>query len=176
MNMERAVATLEIPAVCMVLLVGASGAGKSTFARQHFGTYEVVSSDTCRAIIVDDPSDQSITPKAFRLARYIARLRLAAGRLVVIDATNVQSSSRARMLGVAATHHVPAIAVVFDLPATDCIAQNRTRLDRHVTEEVILAQVRDLCESLPLISGEGFQEVVVLRSGEEAAELTVSRS
>ena len=45
---------LEIPELSLVLLVGASGSGKSTFAHTHFLETEVVSSDFCRGLVSDD--------------------------------------------------------------------------------------------------------------------------
>ena len=86
-RMSRA---LEIPELSLVLLVGASGSGKSTFARTHFLPTEVLSSDFCRGLVSDDENDQDATGDAFDLLHYIAAKRMARGRLTVVDATNVQ--------------------------------------------------------------------------------------
>ncbi|MFN7017206.1 MAG: AAA family ATPase, partial [Fimbriimonadales bacterium] len=67
---------LEIPELSVVVLVGASGAGKSTFARRWFLPTEIVSSDACRAMIADDENDQSATPHAFDLLHTIVGKRL----------------------------------------------------------------------------------------------------
>lgn len=80
---------LAIPQLCLVVLIGASGSGKSTFAATHFGPFEVLSSDFCRGLVSDDENDQQATAAAFDVLRFIAGKRLAAGRLTVIDATNV---------------------------------------------------------------------------------------
>ena len=79
---------LTIPEFSLVVLVGASGSGKSRFARTHFKPTEVLSSDHCRALVADDENDQSATRDAFDVLHYIAAKRLAAARLTVIDATN----------------------------------------------------------------------------------------
>ena len=81
---------LEIPELSLVIMVGASGSGKSTFAAKHFKPTEIVASDTCRAMVSDDPSDQSATVDAFALLNFIASARLKGGRLAVADATSVQ--------------------------------------------------------------------------------------
>jgi protein phosphatase len=173
---SKLMVTLNVPQVCLILLVGASGSGKSTFARQHFGLYEVISSDVCRALITDDPGNQQATAAAFHLVRYIARLRLAAGRLVVIDATNVHSSARKRMLRVGSSNRVPAVAVVLDMPTELCLAQNRLRENRLVPDEAVLSQVAQLQESIPLMQHEGFEKIVLLHSSREVAEFQITRS
>ena len=83
--------TIDIPALSLVVLVGASGSGKSTFARTHFRATEVISSDFCRGLVSDDENDQAASKDAFEVLNFIAAKRLAAGRLTVIDATNVQT-------------------------------------------------------------------------------------
>ena len=85
---------LAIPELSLVLLVGVSGSGKSTFGRKHFRPTEVISSDFCRGLVADDENDQSATPEAFELLHYIVGKRLKAGRLTVVDATNVQPDAR----------------------------------------------------------------------------------
>ena len=85
---------ITVPELSLVLLVGPSGCGKSTFARQHFKPTEVLSSDYCRGLVSDNENDQTATKEAFEVLHFIARKRLAAGRLTVIDATNVQPDSR----------------------------------------------------------------------------------
>ena len=71
---------LGIPELSLVVLVGVSGSGKTTFARQHFGPFEVISSDFCRGLVADDENDQAATADAFDVLEYIAGKRLAAGR------------------------------------------------------------------------------------------------
>src|SRR3954467_6566969 len=105
-----------IPALSLVLLVGPSGSGKSTFARAHFKPTEVISSDFCRGLVADDENDQSATGNAFEVLHYIAGMRLTAGCLTVIDATNVQAEARKPLLALAREYHVLPVAIVFDLP------------------------------------------------------------
>ena len=82
---------ITIPELSLVVLVGPSGCGKSTFARKHFKPTEVLSSDFCRALVSDDENNQAATRDAFEVLHFIAAKRLAAGKLTVIDATNVHS-------------------------------------------------------------------------------------
>src|ERR671930_616931 len=96
---------LIIPELSLVVLIGASGSGKSTFARTHFRPTEVLSSDFCRGLVADDENDQSATGDAFDVLHYIAAKRLAAGRLTVVDATNVQPEARKPLVALARQYH-----------------------------------------------------------------------
>src|SRR5437762_10862058 len=107
---------ITIPELSIIALLGASGSGKSTFARQHFKPTEVLSSDYCRGLVSDDENDQTATKEAFEVLHFIARKRLVGGRLTVIDATNVQPDSRKPLVALAREFHVLPIAIVFDFP------------------------------------------------------------
>jgi protein phosphatase len=166
---------LTIPKFSLVLLVGPAGCGKSTFGSRHFKTTEVISSDSCRALVSDDENDQSASRDAFDVLQFIAAKRLAAGRLTVIDATNVQKRARASLLALARRFHAPAVAIVFNLTATICVKQDRARPDRHVGPEVIRKQAQDLRHSLASLDQEGFWRVYIMTSPAEAATATVAR-
>lgn len=155
---------LRIPDPCLVVLIGAAGVGKSTFAARHFAPDEVLSSDAFRARIAGDAADQRATGPAFAaLHRALAR-RLAAGRLTVVDATNVTASARRALLRRAAAAGVPAIAVVLDLPDPVALARNATRSDRVVPEAIVLRHLREVTGSLSdgQLEAEGFAIVVRL--------------
>src|SRR5207244_3605562 len=92
---------IAIPELSLVVLIGASGSGKSTFARSHFASTEILSSDACRGLVSDDENDQAATNDAFEVLHYIAAKRLARGRLAVVDATNVQPESRKPLVALA---------------------------------------------------------------------------
>ncbi len=123
---------LDIPALSLVVLVGASGSGKSTFAREHFGPYETLSSDVFRGIVANDEADQSATTAAFDALQYVAGKRLDAGLLTVIDATSVQPEARRKLVELAKAHDVLPVAIVFDLPESMSIARNSERTDREI--------------------------------------------
>src|SRR6266481_2075250 len=96
---------ITLPELSLVVLIGASGSGKSTFARKHFKPTEILSSDFCRGLIADDENDQAATTDAFDVLHYIAGKRLAAGRLTVIDATNVEPQARRPLVELARRYH-----------------------------------------------------------------------
>jgi len=166
---------LTIPKLSLVVLIGVSGSGKSTFARAHFRPTEVISSDFCRAVLVDDENDQSITTDAFELLHFIAGKRLAAGRLTVVDATNVQPEARKPLVALAKQHYVLPVAVVLDLPEKLCLERNAARTDRALGPHVVRRQREQLRRTLSGLRKEGFRYVYVLRSPEEVAAATVER-
>ncbi|MDQ0773839.1 protein phosphatase [Streptomyces aurantiacus] len=163
------VRTLPVTDLSLVVLVGASGSGKSTFARRHFKPTEVISSDFCRGLVADDENDQSASRDAFDVLHYIAGKRLAAGRRTVVDATNVQQEGRKQLIELARKHDVLPIAVVLDVPEQVCAERNASRTDRaDMPRRVIQRHIRELRRSLRHLEREGFRKVHVLRGVEEA--------
>jgi protein phosphatase len=63
---------ITIPELSLVAMIGATGSGKSTFARKHFRPTEVLSSDYCRGLVSDDENSQAATGDAFDVLYYIA--------------------------------------------------------------------------------------------------------
>jgi protein phosphatase len=159
---------LLIPERALVVLVGASGSGKTTFARQHFKPTEIVSSDACRGLLADDENDQSASADAFALLHIIVAKRLARGRRTVVDATNVQAEARRPLLKLAEEFRAPAVAIVLNLPQEICLEHNARRPDRTVDARVVAEQSEDLQRALPRLAKEGFARVYVLSSPEEA--------
>jgi predicted kinase len=154
--------TVEVPELALVLLVGISGSGKSTFAREHFLPSQVLSSDAFRAMVADDENDQSASGEAFDVLHYLAAKRLKAGRLTVVDATNVQSHARAGLVKVTKEHDVLPVAIVIDTPEPICWERTQTSPDRDFNREVLKRQHRDLRRSLGQLQREGFRKVHVL--------------
>lgn len=162
---------LPVTDLSLVVLVGATGSGKSTFARRHFKPTEIVSSDFCRGLVADDENDQSASKDAFDVLHYIVGKRLAAGRLTVVDATNVQQEARRQLVQLARSHDVLPIAIVLDLPEEVCRSRNAGRPDRaDMPAHVIQRHRRELRRSLRGLEREGFRKVHVLRSAEEVEE------
>lgn len=166
---------ITIPELSLVLLVGPSGCGKSTFARQHFKSTEVLSSDYCRGLVSDNENDQTATKDAFEVLHFIARKRLAAAKLTVIDATNVQPDSRKPLVALAREFHVMPIAIVFDFAEKLCHERNRNRPDRDFGPHVVRNQSQQLRRSIRGLDREGFRGVHVFKSPEELEGLEIER-
>lgn len=170
------VAILTVSDPSVIVLIGPAGSGKSTLAARIFAPDEILSSDAFRRVIAGDERDQRATGAAFRAIERTVDRRLSAGRLVVIDATNVQRADRRPWLVAAARHGVPAVAIVFDLARETILAQDAGR-SRVVGADVIDRHLSALRLSLAqgVLDSEGFAIVLVLTSPADAAALVIER-
>ncbi|MDR6979961.1 protein phosphatase [Streptomyces sp. 3330] len=165
---------LPVTDLSLVVLIGASGSGKSTFARRNFKPTEVISSDFCRGLVSDDENDQSATRDAFDVLHYIAGKRLAAGRRTVVDATSVQQDARRQLIELAKQYDVLPIAIVLDVPEEVCAERNAARTDRaDMPRRVIQRHTRELRRSLRHLEREGFRKVHVLRGVDDVDNASV---
>ncbi len=94
MNIDQKISNNSV-----VLLVGVSGSGKSTFAKNVFGSSSlIVSSDECRKEICGDEANQSVTTKAFELFYKKIEEGIKSGQRVIADATNLDKFSRKKYI------------------------------------------------------------------------------
>ena len=174
---------IEIPVPGLVVLIGAAGAGKSTLAGRLFAPDEVLSSDALRAAVSGDAADQRATRTAFGILHREVRRRLAAGRLVVVDATNVERAARLPLLRLARAAGVPALAIAVVPSAAEVQARNAGRAERVVPTEVVdrhLDRVAALGATgvaiAAVLRAEGFTAVRVLSSADEIEAASVRRN
>ena len=163
--------TIEIPELALVALIGASGSGKSTFARKHFLSTEILSSDFFRGLVSDDENDQSASPDAFDALYYMLDKRLARARLTVVDATNVRADDRKRLIATARRHHALAVAIVIHTPERLCQERNSTRPERAFGPHVIKRQASDLRQGLRGLEREGFRYVHIVTPADGEVEI-----
>jgi protein phosphatase len=166
---------ITIPELSLVVLIGPSGCGKSSFARAHFKPTEVLSSDFCRGLVSDDENAQAATKDAFEVLHFVARKRLAAGRLTVVDATNVQPEARKPLVALAREFHVLPVAIVLNLPEKLCHERNQNRPDRQFGPHVVRNQSQQLRRSLRGLEREGFRHVFTLSTPEEVSSVSIVR-
>lgn len=173
---------IDVPVPGLVLLVGAAGSGKSTLAARLFDPAEILSSDALREAVSGDAADQRATRTAFGILHREARRRLAAGRLVVVDATNVETAARRTLLRLARAAGVPSVAVVIVAPAEVVHGRNAGRAGRVVPADVVdrhLARLtglgREPAEIVATLRAEGFAAVHVLSTDELLGSARVVR-
>ena len=171
---------VQLPELSLVVLVGPSGSGKSSFARKHFKPTEVLSSDHCRGLVSDDENNQGATNDAFDVLHYIAGKRLKNGLLTVIDATNIRPEDRRKYVQLAREHHCLPVAIVLDLPEKVCQERNANREDRafgpHVIRNQRSALRRGLGRRAKGLRREGFRHHWVLESESEVDAVTIERT
>jgi protein phosphatase len=167
---------IEIPEFALVLLIGASGTGKSSFAAKHFLPTEVVSSDRARGWVADDETDQAVTSDAFDIVHAIVEKRLKHRRFTVVDATNVQPESRKGLLALARKWHALAVGIVFDLPESVAVARNALRPDRAFGAGPVRRQMQTLERSMRGMQKEGLRYLHVLKSAEEVEAVEFERT
>ncbi|HSL77000.1 MAG TPA: AAA family ATPase [Candidatus Limnocylindrales bacterium] len=168
--------TLVLPDPSLVVLIGAAGSGKSTLAARLFAAQEIVSSDALRAVVSGDEGDQDASGIAFRILHRTVAKRLATGRFTVVDATNVVPSVRRPLIARARAVSVPVTAIVLDIDPDAVRRQNAGRI-RVVDPDVVerhLAGVRSTVDGRRL-EHEGVDQIVIVRTGEEAEAMSVER-
>jgi protein phosphatase len=166
---------LEVPDFSLIVLIGATGSGKSTFARKHFRPTEVISSDYARGLVSDDENDQAVSADAFDLVRAIAEKRLKNRKLAVIDATNVRAPERKQWVEVARRWHALPVAIVLDPGLDVCVARNKLRPDRNFGPGVPQRMISEIRKGLRGLQREGFRQVWQLSSAAEIDAATVER-
>ena len=166
---------LSIPDLSLVVLIGVSSAGKSTFARTHFPPTQVLSADFFRGLVSDDENSLAATDDAFAALHFVAARRLARGLLTVVDATNVQPEARKPLVELAKRYHAQPVAIVFDLPRVLCEERAAERTDRDLPPHVIPRQHRQLRRGLKGLKREGFRRSFALRSPADVVRAEVVR-
>jgi protein phosphatase len=168
---------IDLPEPCLVVLVGAAGAGKSTLAARLFAAEDVLSSDAHRALITGNEANQAVTKSAFAILHRRLAQRMAEGQTTVVDATNVTSFARRSLTRRAAAHGIPAIAIVLDLRPTLVLARNASRSGRIVAEAAVRRQLTDLERSLrkEALATDGFAAIHLVRTAAELDGLVVRR-
>ncbi|MCL2859535.1 MAG: polynucleotide kinase-phosphatase [Oscillospiraceae bacterium] len=162
---------IEIPKLSVVAMIGASGSGKSTFAKKYFKSTEILSSDYFRGLVSDDENNQGVSKAAFETLYYVAEKRLEARKLVVIDATNVQKNDRSQIVELARKFNVLPVAIVLNTPDTVCIERNSNREDRQFGEHVIKRHCMNLKKSLRHLRKEGFRYIYIVDNPDEEIEI-----
>jgi predicted kinase len=159
----------------LVLLVGPSGSGKSTFGAAHFKPAEIVSSDSLREMVSDDPSDQNASAEAFKLLALIANGRLRRRLTTVIDATNLRAANRKRLRQVASRYGIPTVAIAFDLSVEVYMEHNRLRRGRVVDAEVVADQAERMTEAVTDLAEERYAAVYVIQNADLLGSVRVER-
>ncbi|MEZ5402692.1 MAG: AAA family ATPase [Bryobacteraceae bacterium] len=166
---------IEVPDLALVVLVGAAGSGKSTFARKHFLASEILAAEQVRSMVADHARDPEAWEEATRALLYLTERRLQRGLFTVVDASNVKARNRRPLLEIAKHHHVTPVAVVFRLPVDEC-QKNAACADPPISPWLVADECQQLEETVGGLAREGFGNYVFeLQSNEEASEAWFER-
>src|SRR4051794_21480372 len=149
---------MRLPDPCLVVLVGASGAGKTHWAQAWFPADAIVSSDRLRAVVGTGERDVRASRDAFEVLDLIVAKRLRRRLTTVIDTTGLEAKRRAAWRAEAERHGVPVHAVVFDTPAKVVRERNRAR-GSPVPPKVVSGQLREAEGAAERLAAEDFAAV-----------------
>jgi alkanesulfonate monooxygenase SsuD/methylene tetrahydromethanopterin reductase-like flavin-dependent oxidoreductase (luciferase family)/predicted kinase len=152
----------RIPDPALVVLIGASGAGKSAWAAAHYRPVEVVSSDQLRAVVGSGERDLDASVDAFALLDQIAAARTRRGLATVIDTLGLDPVRREGYLALARRARLPAVAVLVDTEAAVCRERNRGR-SVPIPAAVLDAQLRRMRDVPAEVASEGWDLVLRAR-------------
>ena len=149
---------LKLPAPCVVVLVGPSRAGKTTWAQAHFASNEVVSSDALRGMVGIDEDDQTASAAAFALLEQIVAERISRGLTTVVDTTGLHADNRLKWITTAHEAGVPIYAILFTSTLAEIELRNDVRA-RPIPRGVLRKQFANMKKTLEGIADEGFDGV-----------------
>ena len=163
----------RLPDPVVVVLAGAAGSGKSTWAAERFRATEIVSSDALRAAVGSGPADLDATADAFALLDQIVAARAKRSLTTVIDTLGLDPERRAGYRRLAREAGLPAVLVIMNTAAALCRERNRRR-DRPVPAPILTDQLRRISRLLEAAHDEAWDQVLIIDQQHAAA--SASRS
>ena len=164
-----------LPDPALVVLVGASGAGKSTWAAERYRAAEIVSSDALRAVVGSGEHDLDASVDAFSLLEQVVAARLKRRLTTVVDTLGTDASRRSGWLAAARSAGLPAVLVVVDTPPAVCRSRNAAR-NRPVPARVLTSQLAAIDAVREQVESEGWDVVRTVRPVDGAEPGAASRS
>jgi protein phosphatase len=169
MNVEPRL--IHIPSRSLVVLIGLSGSGKSTWAQRNFKPTQIVSADTFRGMLSDSEGNQEVSSEAFRLLFQVVGSRLSRKLTTVVDNTSVTPYSRAELRACAIAAGFNLVGIHFNTSLEACTVRSSKRLSRQVPAHVINNQYIKLygLDSTPIdevLQREGFTHLYTINQDE----------
>jgi alkanesulfonate monooxygenase SsuD/methylene tetrahydromethanopterin reductase-like flavin-dependent oxidoreductase (luciferase family)/predicted kinase len=157
------------------VLVGASGAGKTSWAAERYLPREIVSSDLLRAVVGSGEHDLDASVDAFSLLDQIVVARARRRLTTVVDTLGLDAERRLAWLALARRSGLPAIAVLFETEPALCRARNRAR-ERPVPAAVLDGQLRRIPDVAAQVAIERWDLVLHPAAGLDAQHLEPGHS
>ncbi|MFF2588047.1 polynucleotide kinase-phosphatase [Peribacillus butanolivorans] len=179
---------IVLPHAGIVLLIGPSNSGKSTWLKsmiekEEILPSEVVSSDAFRVLVSDiefidwrgrpkDEADnlmdeyQSISGEAFSMMDSVIEARCRLNKLTFIDATNLHPDDRKRYISLAQKNNVPILSIVLDIPEEDLLVRDEQR-EHPRGKRRIKQQYQTFKREKRVLKKEGYSSLYTLRGTED---------
>jgi alkanesulfonate monooxygenase SsuD/methylene tetrahydromethanopterin reductase-like flavin-dependent oxidoreductase (luciferase family)/predicted kinase len=155
----------RLPDPALVVLIGAAGSGKSTWAAARYRPAEIVSADQLRGVVGSGEHDLAASADAFSLLDQIVAARLGRGLTTVVDTLGLDPGRRREHRELARRAGLPAVAVFLHTSPARCRDRNRAR-ERPVPAAVLDGQLRRMAAAAGQVEAEGWD--VVLAGGDQA--------
>ena len=154
---------IRLPHPCLVVLIGPSGTGKSTWAGRNFSPDQVVSSDALRALVGEGERDLRASNDAFAILDDVVARRVRRRLTTVIDSLGTDADRRGRWIEQARARDMACVAVLFDVGERQGRAWNKARA-RSVPAAVLSAQWKSFADIREALTG--FDRVVTLAASD----------
>jgi predicted kinase len=151
----------------LTVLIGAPGAGKTTWAKANATPDQRVSLDDLRYQLTGDQGNQEENDLVAHLRLQIVAARLRRGLATVIDATNTKKPHRAELVNLARRYAQPVTAVVLTTSLDDCLAAQTRRagpIDPPVPDDVVVRMWQEIQDSIPELETEADRVIYVDRA------------
>jgi len=154
----------KIPLHSLVLMIGPSGAGKTTLAKKHFNEFEIISAESIKHNLVGDATRQDVNKEIYNELHHRVRLKLKLGERVVVDSSNLKDRDRKKIANLGDKAGVEIFYIVYNRPLVDKEATGGWRNDAGD----LLKRQDDLFNKYEteILSGDSIAEVVDARVDE----------
>lgn len=158
---------ITLPEYSLIVLIGASGSGKTTFARKHFGSNEILSVREFGEMVGQPDNQEQNDEDALEAMNFVVDKRMKNRVLTIIDAPHINQVDRKHLRQIAKKYHARLVAIALDLPEEVCLARNQQEPERSVPRSILRHQIENLNKNVHRLQSEGFRYVYHLKSVEE---------
>jgi len=144
-----------LPEIALVVVLGPSKSGKTTFTRKHFAPSEVFHLDEIHEHYAPERKGSDTEADDLDTFHFLLEKRLKQGLLTVIDGSFITQSSRKKMREIARRYSTQLIGIWMDLPESELVSRH-TQGDSMAKARLEMARLQAHADKFQL---EGFKQV-----------------